>query len=63
MGQASRMLQSRAYTEGFCNSLAGHSPSREKDLEFSQKFGFLDFSRLSLATCSRVEAPIARLLR
>ena len=52
MGQASCMPQSRAYTEGFCYSLAGQSPSREKDLEKFLKSGFLAFSRLSLATGS-----------
>ena len=54
MGQASRMPQSQAYTEGFRDSLAGQSPCLEKDLEFFFFFksGFLDFSRLSLATCS-----------
>ena len=37
VGQASHMPQSRACTEGFRDSLAGHSPSREKDLEFLKK--------------------------
>ena len=32
-GQAIRMPQPRAYAEGFHDSLAGQSPSREKDLE------------------------------
>ena len=36
-GQASRMPQSRAYTEGFHDSLAGQGPSHEKDLEIFSK--------------------------
>ena len=32
----------------------------KKTQKFFQKSGFLDFSRLSLVTCSQVEAPIAR---
>ena len=60
-GQANRLPQSRAYIEDFHDLLAGQCPSREKDLEFFQKFGFLDFSRLYLVTCLRVEAPVARL--
>ena len=36
-GQASCMPQSRAYSEGFRDSLAGQSPSREKDLELFAK--------------------------
>ena len=59
-GQASRMPQSQAYIEGSRDSMAGQSPSREKDLEFFQKFGILYFSRLYLATCSRVEASVVR---
>ena len=45
------------------NSLASQDPSREKDLEKLQFSGFLSFSRLTLATGSRVEAPVASLLR
>ena len=56
-------LQSRAYTKGFCDSLAGQSPSHEKDLEIFQNSGFLNVSRLGLATCSPVEAPVVRLYR
>ena len=55
--------QSRDYSEGFRDSLVGHCPSREKDLEFFQKSGFLDFSWLMLATCSQVEASVARVTR
>ena len=59
VGQASRMPLSRAYTEGFRDSLASQSPSCEKDLEFFfQKYKFLDFLQLSLATCLQVEAPV-----
>ena len=36
-GQASRMPQSRAYTEGFHDSLAGQGPSHKKDLEIFSK--------------------------
>ena len=54
------MPQLCAYSEGFRNSLVGQSPSREKDLEFFQKFGILYFSRLYLATCLRVEASVVR---
>ena len=53
--------QSRSYTKGFCDSLAGQSPSHEKDLEIFQNSGFLNVSRLGLATCSPVEAPVVRL--
>ena len=53
--------QSRAYTEAFGDSLASQGPSCEKDLEIFQNFGFLGSSQLSLATCSRVEAPVASL--
>ena len=60
-GQANRLPQLRAYTEDFHDLLAGQCPSRKKDLEFFQKFGFLDFSRLYLATCLWVEAPVMRL--
>ena len=55
--------QLQAYIEGPGNSLAGQGPSREKDLNFFQKYGFLEFSRLSLATCSWVEALVASLLK
>ena len=40
-------------------SLASQTPSHEIDLEKFQKFGFLGFSLLSLATGSQVEAPVA----
>ena len=60
VGQASRMPQSRAFTKGFHDSLAGQSPSCEKDLEIFPKSRFLDFSRLYLATCSWVEALVVR---
>ena len=43
----------------FRDSLASQAPSREKDLEKFQNFGFLGFSQFSLATGSRVEAPVA----
>ena len=43
MGQASCMPQSRAYTEGFRYSLAGQSPSREKDLEYFSKIWVFRF--------------------
>ena len=59
-GWSSRMPQSRAHTEIFRDSLAGQCPSREKYLEYFSKFGFLCFLRLRLATCSRVELPIAK---
>ena len=59
-GQASRMPHSRAYTEGFHDLLGGHSPSSEKDLKIFQKSRFLNFLRLSLATCLQVVAPVAR---
>ena len=35
-------------------------PVAKKTQKFFQKSGFLDFSRLRLATCSQVEAPITR---
>ena len=41
--QASCMPQSRAYTEGFRDSLAGQSPSCEKDLEFFSKIWVFRF--------------------
>ena len=63
MGQASRMPQSRAHTEGFRDSLVGQSLSREKDLEKFQKSGFSKFSRFMFVTWSQVEAPVVRLLR
>ena len=53
----------QAYTEGSGDSLASQGSSHKKDLEFFQKFGFLDFSQLSLATCLRVEGSVARGLR
>ena len=40
--------------------MVSQGPSCEKDLEKFQKSRFLAFSRLSLATCSRVEALVAR---
>ena len=43
----------------FGDSLANQGPSREKDLEKFQNFGFVTFSRLNLVTDSRVEAPVA----
>ena len=55
------MPQSRAYAEALGNSLAGQGPSREKDLENFQNFGFLAFSQLNLVTYSRVEAPVTSL--
>ena len=42
-GWSSRMPQSRAHTEIFCNSLVGQCPSRKKYLEYFSKFGFLMF--------------------
>ena len=42
-GWSSRMSQSRAHTEIFCGSLAGHCPNHEKYLEYFSKFGFLMF--------------------
>ena len=42
-GQASCMPQSWACTEGFCDSLAGQSPSREKDLEIFSKIWVFRF--------------------
>ena len=36
-GQASRIPQSRAYSEGFRDSLAGQSPTCENDLEYFAK--------------------------
>ena len=43
-GQASCMPQLRAYIEGFRDSLASQSPSREKDLEkFQKNLGFWNF--------------------
>ena len=53
--------QSRAYTEALDDSLVGQGPSRKKDLEKFQKSRFLAFSRLRLATCSGVEAPVVSL--
>ena len=32
--------QLRAYIEGFCDSLAGQSPSHKKDLDFFKNLGF-----------------------
>ena len=62
-GQANRMPQSRAHTEGFRDSLVGQSLSHEKDLEKFQKSGFSKFSQLMFATCLQVEALVVRLLR
>ena len=59
-GQASHMPQLQAYIEGSRDSMASQSPSREKDLEKFSKIRVLDFSRLTLVTCSQVEAPVAR---
>ena len=42
-GQASCMPQSWACTEGFCDSLAGQSPSRGKDLEIFSKIWVFRF--------------------
>ena len=42
-GQANRMPQSQAYTEGFHNSPVGQSPSGEKDLEIFPKIWFFRF--------------------
>ena len=53
-------LQSWAYLENFRDSLANQSPSRKKYLENFSKSGFLGFSRLILATCSWMEALVAR---
>ena len=52
--------QLRVYTKAPGDSLEGQGPSHEKYLENFQKSGFFGFSRLSLASDSRVEAPIAR---
>ena len=52
--------QSWAYLENFHDSLANQSPSRKKCLENFSKSGFLGFSRLILATCSWMEALVAR---
>ena len=41
--QASHMPQLWACTEGFCDSLAGQSPSREKDLEIFSKIWVFRF--------------------
>ena len=59
-GWSSCMPQSRAHTEIFCDSLAGQCPSREKYLEYFSKIWFSYFLRLRLATCSRMEGPVAR---
>ena len=48
------------FRDSTSDSLAGKCFSREKDLEYFSKFGFSCFSRLKLATWSRVEGPIAR---
>ena len=45
VGWSSRMSQSRAYTEIFCDSLEGQCPSLEKYLEYFSKFGFFFVSR------------------
>ena len=42
------------------NSLAGNYFNHEKDSEYFSNFGFSCFSRLRLATCSRVEGPFAK---
>ena len=42
------------------DSLVGKCFSRENDLEYFSKIGFSCFSRLRLATCSRVEGPVTR---
>ena len=55
--------QSRAYTIGFRDSLASQSSSHKKDLENFSKIWFLDFLRLALENCSRVEASTASILR
>ena len=43
MGQASRMPQSRAYTECFRDSLAGQSPNRKKEIENFSKIWVFRF--------------------
>ena len=45
--------------------LTGRSTSRSQKRvrKFFQNFGFLNFSQLGLATCLRVEAPVARLYK
>ena len=48
----------KSITEIFHDSLV--TPWWVKDLEYFSKIGFSCFSRLRLATCSRVEGPIAR---
>ena len=66
-GRTSRMPQSQVHNRDFSrltsNSLAGKCFSREKGLEYFQKSRFSCFSRLRLATFSRVEGPVARRLR
>ena len=52
--------QLRVYTKAPGDSLEGQGPSHEKYLENFQKSGFFGFLRLSLASDSWVEAPIAR---
>ena len=62
--RTSRMPQSQVHHRDSSrltgDSLVGKCFSREKDLEYFSKFGFSCFSRLRLATCSRVKGPVAR---
>ena len=63
VGTASHEPLVTSLLRSFCDSLVGQALSRKKDLEKFQKFRFLAFSWLCLATGLRVEAPIASLLR
>ena len=70
MSQASRMSQSRAYTEGFCDSLVGQkSQSRKRLRNFSKIWVFKFLATLfsdsecfvsPFATSSRVDLPNAK---
>ena len=59
-GQASHMPQSQAYIEDFHDSLVGQGPSHDLFTSLATQFGFLNFSWLNLATCSRVETLVTR---
>ena len=57
---ASQVKQVASLLKSSHNSLASQAPSHKKDLENFQKYGFLAFSRFSLAIGSRVEALVAK---
>ena len=58
-GQASRELTQRIFVTHWQVNV----PVAKNTQKFFQKSGFWKFSLLSLTTCSRVEAPVARVYR